>query len=93
MQKFLSVSYSTSDQRIEAIPAIVERDLEDIKILLSFLSERNPFSYDPALHNIATGATAEEDKINAEDAKTVGTVIMKLVVCKCVFECSFKKKN
>ena len=42
MQKFSLISYSTSDQHKEAKPARVERDLKDISLVWSFLSERNP---------------------------------------------------
>ena len=63
MQKFSSVSYSTSDQHKEATPARIERDLKDIMILLSFLRDRNPFNDNPTLHSIITGVTAE-NKIN-----------------------------
>ena len=92
MQKFSSVAYGTSDQHKEAMRARIERDLIDTKLLLSFLAERNPFSDDPALCNIATGVTAE-DTINAEDAKTIGTTIVDAMVGKCVAEHSFNIKN
>ena len=78
MQKFSSVAYSTSDQHKEATR---ERDLKDTKLLLSYLAERNPFSDDPTLCNIATGVTTE-DTINAEDAKTIGTAIVDAMVGK-----------
>ena len=91
MQKFSSVSYSTSDQHKEATRARIQRDLKDIKLLLSFLDERNPFSDDLDLRNIATGVTAE-NTINAEDAKSIGTTIVNEMVGKCAAEHSFKKK-
>ena len=75
MQKFSSVAYSTSDQHKEATRARIERDLKDTKLLLSYLAERNPFSDDSTLYNIATEVTTE-DTINAEDAKTIGTGIV-----------------
>ena len=63
MQKFSSVSYSTSYQHKEATPARIERDLKDTKLLLPFLMERNPFSDDPTLRNIATGVTAVDTRL------------------------------
>ena len=61
-------------------------------ILLSFLRDRNPFNDDPTLRNIITGVTAE-NKINAENAKRIGTTIINAMVGKCVIEHSFKKKD
>ena len=56
MQGFSSVSYCTTDQHEEATSARIERDLKDTRILLlSILTERNPFSDDSTLHNITTG--------------------------------------
>ena len=92
MQKFCSVSYSTSDQHKEATRTRVEKDLKDTKIVLSYLLERNPFSDDCTLRNIATGVTAD-DTINAEEAKAIGTSIIDSMIGKCVMEYSFKKKN
>ena len=93
MQKFSSVFYSTSDHCKEATQARMERDLKDIKLLLAFLTERNPFSDDPALRNIVTGVTAAADTVNAENPKAVGTAIVNEMVGKNVIEHSFKKKN
>ena len=92
MQKFSSVSYSTSDQHKEATPARIERDLKDTKLLLSFLMERNPFSDDPTSRNIATGVTAV-DAVNAEIAKTVGTEIVDSMMGEHVTTHTLKKKN
>ncbi len=92
MQKFSSVSYSTSDQHKEATSARIERYLKDIMILLSFLRDRNSFNDDPTLRNIITGVTAE-NKINAENAKRIGTTTINSMVRKCVIEHSFKKKD
>lgn len=51
MQEFSSVPYSTRDQHKEATSARMERDLKDSQNLVSFLSERNPFSDDIPLQH------------------------------------------
>ena len=70
----------------------MERDLKDTQALLTFLTERNPFSDDPTMHNLTTGVTAE-DRVNADNAKSVGTTIIDSMVGKCVLDHSFKKKS
>lgn len=59
---------------------------------MSFLKERDPFSDDPTLHNIDTGVTAE-GRVNADNAKTVGTAIVDSMIGKGVMDHSFKKKD
>jgi len=68
------------------------KNTKDIKTVLAFFDERNPFTNDLYLRNIVTGVTAE-DTINAEDAKSAGAAIVNEMVGKCVAEHSFKKKN
>lgn len=75
MQELTGVTYATSDQHKEATAARLARDTSDTQQILKYLSQRNPFSMDPSLRNIATGVTAHTN-VNVHNAKTVGEQIL-----------------
>lgn len=60
---------------IRTTQARQERDYKDTNELITYLSQRNPFSSDPSLHSITTGVVASED-VNTEKAKEVGEKIL-----------------
>ena len=75
MQDLLDILYQTSEQHKEISESRQEKDQADSTVLMSFLSERNPFKDDHKLHNIVTGVVAER-AVNAPDAKDVGNNII-----------------
>ena len=74
-QEFTEVTFSSSEQHKDTSEARISRDMKDTKSLLSFFEERDPFSDDCSLRNIATGVTAI-DTVNADVAKEVGNKIL-----------------
>ena len=68
MQNLTGVMYHTSDQHKDTTKARQERDYKDTNELVTYLSQRNPFSADPSLRSITTGVVAGED-VNADKAK------------------------
>ena len=75
MQDLLDILYQTSEQHKEISESRQEKDQADSTVLMSFLSERNPFKDDHKLHNIVTGVVAER-AVNAPEAKDVGNNII-----------------
>ena len=75
MQDLLGISYQTNEQHKEISESRQEKDQADSTVMMSFLSERNPFKDDHNLHNIVTGVVAER-AVNAPDAKDVGNNII-----------------
>ena len=60
MQEFDNVQYCTSDQHKECSKSRQERDNQDVKMILSFLTDRNPFIEHADLRNIEKGVTASK---------------------------------
>ena len=75
MQNLTGVTYQRSDQHKDTTKARQERDYKDTNELVTYLSQRNPFSADPSLHSITTGVVAG-DHVNANKAKEVGEKVM-----------------
>ena len=68
MQNLTGVMYHTSDQHKDTTKARQERDYKDTNKLVTYLSQRNPFSPDPSLRSITTGVVAGKDA-NADKAR------------------------
>ena len=92
MQDLLDILYQTSEQHKEIPESRQEKDQADSTVLMSFLSERNPFKDDHKLHNIVTGVVAER-AVNAPDAKDVGNNIILSLHGKNIMQHSFRKKE
>lgn len=92
MQNLTGVMYHTSDQHKDTTKARKERDYKDTNELVTYLSQRNPFSADPSLRIIMTAVVAGED-VNAEKAKEVGEKILSSMVGKNIHDHSFRKKD
>lgn len=90
MQDLTGTTYSTSDQHKESSPSRIARDQKDIKSLLEFLADRNPFLSDTSLRNIETGEIAVE-KVNADKALDIGQSIIASMTGQNVVGFSFKK--
>ena len=70
------IHYATSEQHKDATPSRVDRDKDDTKEILRYMSERNSFIDEPSLRNIATGVTTPQ-YVDVYDAKNVGHSIFK----------------
>ena len=92
MQSLTGVGYTTSEQHKEASTARQERDNRDIHLILSFLTDRDPFSEIAALRSIATGIVAD-NKVNAYDAKATGQEIISSMENKSIYQYTFKRSK
>ena len=68
------------------------QDKSVINELVTYLSQRNPFSADPSLRSITTGVVAGED-VNADKAKEVGEKVLCSMLGKTIHDHSFQKKD
>ena len=68
------------------------RDWRDTLAAVQYSQERNPFSPDPTLRNIAIGVHAHTP-VNVDTAKNVGTTILQSMEVKRAAEYTFKKKD
>jgi hypothetical protein len=92
MQKLTGVNYNTGEQNKDMTKARQARDWKDTLTVLQHLKERNPFSSDPSLRNIATGVHAHST-VNVDTAMSVGTAILQSMDGKTAAEYTFKKKD
>ena len=76
MQEFTGVNYNTGEQDKDMSKARQARDWKDILAVLQHLQERNPFSRDPSMRNIASGVHAHPT-VNVDTAHSVGAAILK----------------
>ena len=63
-----------------------------INELVTYLSQRNPFSADPSLRSIMNGVVAGED-VNADKAKEAGEKVLCSMLGKNIHDHSFQKKD
>ena len=70
MQELTGVNYNTGEQNKDMSKARQARDWKDTLAVVQYLQERNPFSNDPSLRNIATGVHAHPT-FNVDTAHTV----------------------
>ena len=68
------------------------RDWKDTLAVVQYLQERNPFSNDTSLRNIATGVHAHPT-FNVDTAHTVGSAILKSMEGKTSDEHTFRRKD
>ena len=92
MQNLTGVMYHTSDQHKDTTKARQERDYKITNELVTYLSQRNPFSAYPSLRSITTGVNAGED-VNADKAKHVGEKVLCSMLGKNIHDHSFRKKD
>lgn len=92
MQSFSGVSYETSDQHKEMSKARQTRDVSDTFALITHLKERDPFTDNPSLHNIANGMTAQ-DGVNVEKSREIGEKNLESMEGKPVEEHTFRKAD
>ena len=92
MEGLTGVNYNTVEQNKDMTKARQARDWKDTLIVLSHLQERNPFSSDPSLRNIATGEHALSN-VNVDTARSVGTAILKSMDGQTPGGYTFKRKD
>ena len=89
MQKFIGISYETNHQHKEVFKARQITDIKDTLALIRYLKERDPFTQNAFLFNIANGVTALEN-VDVDSAQDIGNNILKSMVGKSV-EYTFRK--
>ena len=92
MQAVTGLEYCTSEQHVEAGESRMARDEKDMKALLNFLIDRNPFKGDDSLRNISTGVTADAT-VNVDKAEKVGKAILSSMTGMPVKDFKFSKKQ
>ena len=92
MQSFTGVSYETSDQHKDLSMARQTRDVSDTLALFTYHKEKDPFTENPSLHNIANGMTAQQG-VNVEKSGEIGCKILESMVGKPVEEFTFRKAD
>ena len=96
MQDITGVNYLSSEQHVQhsdQSPARQKRDSKDIKVILKYLVNRNPFSnVDEKLRSISSGRLAA-DEVNVDDAESVGERILHNMVGKSLLQITFRKTD
>ena len=92
MQSSSGVSYETSDQQKDLSMARQTRDVSDTLALFTYHKEKDPFTENPSLHNIANGMTAQQG-VNVEKSGEIGCKILESMVGKPVEEFTFRKAD
>ena len=82
MQKFIGVSYETSDQHKDVSAARQERDVSDTVDLIDYLNERDPFVQSDSLFNI----------VNVEKGREIGLKIVESMAGKSTLTSSHSGK-
>ena len=90
MQKFIGISYETNHQHKEVFKARQITDIKDTLALIRYLKERDPFTQNAFLFNIANGVTALEN-VDVDSAQVIGNNILKSMVDKSVEDYTFRK--
>jgi len=78
MQEFTGTAYERSEQHKDVLSARVKRDEKDIKALILFLQEGDPFANDVSLRNVANGIVAESNVVYL--AKEVGDMTLAKII-------------
>lgn len=92
MQELTGVSHFTSEQHKDTTETRIDRDNSDIQKLVGYLRNRNPFTGDLTLRNIATGVTAVS-VVNVDNAYDVGMKILKKMHGKRVTQFIFRRND
>lgn len=92
IQELTGVNYNTGEQNKDMTKARHSRDWKDTLSVLQYLQERNPFSSDPSLRNIATRVHAHPT-VNVNTTHAVGATILTSINGKTPAEYTFKRKD
>lgn len=92
MQDVTGTAFTTSEQHKESMHTRIERDQKDMDELKNYLQNRNPFTSDPSLRNIASWMTADKS-VNVDRAKDVGLNILHKMEGENVAQCTFRRND
>ena len=81
MQELTGVNYNTSEQHKHTPKSRHQRDTEDTYKLIEAFKEWDPFGSEPQLHNLVSGVAAH-DKVNVDEARSVGQTILESMIGK-----------
>ena len=83
------MSFETSEQHKALQSRRMKRDYTDAKMILRFLTEGNPFENCIHLMNIEVAGNS----VKVDDAKMIGTTIIKKMAEQSLFGYSYKRKD
>jgi len=89
---FCNISLDTIDQHIDTRDSRINRDNEDVKKIIDWLTMYNPFRFTNKIISLANGITGNNE-INCYDAYNVGIVIMDSMVGLTFDNFKFKRAN
>lgn len=89
VQELTDTTYVTSEQHKDNSEARKKKDAEDIRVMLDYLNDRNPFNKELDLKSIASGVTASES--NVDKAKETGKKVLEKMNGKNVRDHIFKR--
>ena len=93
MMDLYDIQLKTSEQHQEIQPTRIKRDNLDLNIIITYLKSHNPFSGgNEILFNIASGVSAVA-LVNVDDARRIGTEIMKKMIGLSVQQFTPRKKD
>ena len=93
MMDLFDIQLKTSEQHQEMQPTRIKRDNLDLNIIITYLKSHNPFSGgNEILFNIASGVSAVA-LVNVDDARRIGTEIMKKMIGLSVQQFTPRKKD
>ena len=93
MQSLVGLRKFYNEQHVDASDSRVRRDCEDIKKLLAFLLEKNPFEPQlKSLRSISTGETAHH-RVNVESTLKHGQAILEKMHGRTLSDFSFKRSD
>ena len=94
MQDLTGTQFNSSEQNKEMGTSRRTRDAKDVNMLLTALSDRDPFDDEapPTLKNIMTGTHANE-AVNVGEAQMIGKKILDDMTDKGVSQYTFKRTN
>ena len=92
IQDFTGTKYQTSDQHKDNVQARITRDHSDGLKILQYLQERDPFTAEENLINLATGEVADES-VNVHQAFEIGEKLIRGMSNQLVFSFSFRGKD
>ena len=95
MSDFTELEFSNSDEHVEMGISRIRRDYEDIKKMLDWLQNHNPFDdTDPSLRSLSSGHDSTgKDGINCDTVEDVGIMMQRKMDNKFYTDMSFKRAD
>ena len=92
MENFCSSTYDSSEQHVDARSSRMSRDASDLKKLLQFYEERNPFTPSDKIRSIYSGLVGN-GKINCHEALEIGIKLLNNINGKSFDELKIPRKD